>query len=68
MELTILTSTVQGGKWREKMVGLIAVVTCSFILGNKEGFSDKYLSRDLPEGSQGANYAGGGRSSRQREE
>lgn len=50
------------------MVGLIAVVTCSFILGNKEGLSDKYLSRDLPEGSHGANYAGGGRSSRQREE
>lgn len=45
------------------MVGLIAVVSCSFILGNREGLSDKKVLEQRPEGSEGANFVsrGGGR-------
>jgi len=48
---------VSGG---EKMVGLIAVVSCSFILGYREGLSDKKVFEQRPEGSEGANFVSRG--------
>lgn len=49
------------------MVGLIAIVSCSFILGNREGLSDKKVFEQRPDGSEGANCAAvWGKSSGQR--
>lgn len=37
------------------MVEPIAVISCSFILGNRDGLSDKKVFEQRPEGSEGAN-------------
>ena len=36
-------------------VGLIVVVSCSFILGNREGLPDKKVFEQRPAGSEEAN-------------
>lgn len=59
-----MCQVVSGGK---QMVGLIAIVSCSFILGNREGLSDKKVFEQRPDGSEGANCAAvWGKSSGQR--
>lgn len=37
------------------MVGRIAVVSCSYMLGNREALSDKKVFEQRPEGSEGEN-------------
>lgn len=46
-----MCQVVSGG---EKMVGQIAIISCSFILGNREALSDKNVFEQRPEGSEGA--------------
>lgn len=48
-----MSQVVSGGGG--EMVGPIAVISCSFILGNRDGLSDKKVFEQRPEGSEGAN-------------
>lgn len=50
-----------GAKWRGNMVGLIAVISCSFIVGDREALSDKKVFEQRPKGSEGADWPFEGR-------
>lgn len=43
------------------MVGLIAVISCSFIVGDWEALSDKKVFEQRPKGSEGADWPFEGR-------